>query len=114
MLYVGIDVAKRSHEVVLLDDAGEARGKPFRIANSHVGLSRLIDRVEAHPTPEQIAELDLEQLTGLLQTPSRCPSGKHSRDRFGRSKAEQIQEAARHSFGVTLTLDALTAQLRPS
>jgi len=55
MLYVGIDVAKRSHEVVLLDDAGEARGKPFRIANSHVGLSRLIDRVEqANPERQPV------------------------------------------------------------
>jgi len=68
--------------------------------------------LQAHPTPEEIAELDLEQLTGLLHTPSRCPSGKHSRDRFGRAKAEQIQEAARTSFGVTLALDALTAQLQ--
>jgi transposase len=238
MLYVGIDVAKRSHEVVLLDDTGETRGKPFSIRNSHAGLSRLIGRVEQanpeqqrvvfgleatshywlalyshlrksghevvtlnplqtsayrrlqirpvkndrrdawciaevlrlepivqtalasdavlglrhlsrlrselvdqmadqkrrvlgvldqvfpefetlfgdifgttaaallqeHPTPEEIAELDLDQLTSLLH--------KHSRGRFGRAKAEQIQEAARTSFGVTLALDALTAQLQ--
>jgi transposase len=238
MLYVGIDVAKRSHEVVLLDDTGETRGKPFSIPNSHAGLSRLIGRVEQanpeqqrvvfgleatshywlglyshlrksghevvtlnplqtsayrrlqirpvkndrrdawciaevlrlepivqtalasdavlglrhlsrlrselvdqmadqkrrvlgvldqvfpefetlfgdifgttaaallqeHPTPEEIAELDLDQLTSLLH--------KHSRGRFGRAKAEQIQEAARTSFGVTLALDALTAQLQ--
>jgi len=238
MLCVGIDVAKRSHEVILLDDAGEARGKPFSIPNSHAGLSRLIDRVEQanpeqqpvvfgleatshywlalyshlrkcghevialnplrtsayrrlqirpvkndrrdarciaevlrlepivrttlasdavlglrhlsrlrsemvdqiadqkrrvvgvldqvfpefetlfsdifgttaaallqeHPTPEEMAELDLDQLTSLLH--------KHSRGRFGRAKAEQIQEAARTSFGVTLALDALTAGLQ--
>lgn len=238
MLSVGIDVAKRSHEVVLLDDTGETRGKPFSIPNSHAGLSRLIGRVEqanperqrvvfgleatshywlalyshlrksghevvtlnplqtsayrrlqirpvkndrrdawciaevlplepivqsalasdavlglrhlsrlrselvdqmadqkrrvlgvldqvfpkfetafgdvfgttaaallqAHPTPEEIAELDLDQLTSLLH--------KHSRGRFGRAKAEQIQEAARTSFGATLALDALTAQLQ--
>lgn len=238
MLYVGIDVAKRSHEVVLLDETGEPRGRHFSIPNSHSGLSKLIDRVEqanpegqpvvfgleatshywlalyshlrkyghevvalnplqtsayrrlqirpvkndrrdawciaevlrlepivqtalasdavvglrhlsrlrsemvdqiadqkrrvlgvldqvfpefetlfgdmfgttaaallqAHPTPEQIAELDLDQLTSLLH--------KHSRGRFGRAKAEQIQEAARNSFGVTLALDALTAQLQ--
>ena len=238
MLYVGIDVAKRSHEVVLLDDTGETRGKAFSIPNSHAGLSRLIGRVEqanpeqqrvvlgleatshywlglyshlrksghevvtlnplqtsayrrlqirpvkndrrdawciaevlrlepivqtalasdavlglrhlsrlrselvdqmadqkrrvlgvldqvfpefetvfgdvfgttatallqAHPAPEEIAELDLDQLTSLLH--------KHSRGRFGRAKAEQIQEVARTSFGVTLALDALTAQLQ--
>jgi transposase len=60
--------------------------------------------LQAYPTPEEIAELDLDQLTGLLH--------KHSRGRFGRAKAEQIQEAARTSFGVTLALDALTAQLQ--
>ena len=60
--------------------------------------------LQAHPTPEQIAELDLDQLASLLH--------KHSRGRFGRAKAEQIQEAARTSFGVTLALDALTVQLQ--
>jgi len=238
MLYVGIDVAKRSHEVVVLDDAGEVRGKSFGIANSRTGMRKLIDRVdranpegqavvfgleatshywlglyshlreegrevvalnplqtsayrklqirpvkndrrdawciaevlrlepivrtaqandvvlglrhlsrlrtelvdqiadqkrrvisvldqifpefesvfgdvfgttaaallEAHPTPEEIAALDLAQLTSLLR--------QHSHGRFGQAKAEQLQEAARSSFGVTLALDALTAQLQ--
>ena len=31
--------------------------------------------LQAHPTPEQIAELDLDQLTGLLHTPSRVLPG---------------------------------------
>jgi len=238
MLYVGIDVAKRNHEVVVLDDRGQARGRPFSIPNSHAGLKRLIERVkqanperepvvfgleatshywlalyshlrkaghevvalnplqtsayrrlqirpvkndrrdawciaevlrlepivrtalasdailglrhlsrlrselvdqmadqkrrvlgvldqvfpefetvfgkvfgttamallEEHPTPEEIAQLDLEQLTSLLHD--------HSRGRFGQAKAEQLQEAARTSFGVTIALDALAAQLQ--
>ena len=60
--------------------------------------------LQAHPTPEETAELDPDQLTSLLH--------KHGRGRFGRAKAEQIQEADRTSFGVTLALDALTAQLQ--
>ena len=55
MLYVGIDVAKRSHEVVLLDETGEPRGKHFSIPNSHIGLSKLIDRVEqANPEHQPV------------------------------------------------------------
>jgi transposase len=39
-------VAKRSHEVVVLDDAGEVRGKSFGIANSRAGMRKLIERVD--------------------------------------------------------------------
>jgi transposase len=55
MLYIGFDVAKRSHEVIVLDDTGEARGKCFGIPNSHAGLRRLIDRVEkANPEQQRV------------------------------------------------------------
>jgi transposase len=60
--------------------------------------------LETYPTPATIAQLDLDSLAAFLS--------QHSRKRLGRAKAEQIQEAARHSFGVTLALEALTTQLR--
>jgi transposase len=238
MLYVGIDVAKRSHEAVILDDHGEMRGKAFSIANSQAGLQCLLTRVnqvnpeqqpvvfgleatshywlalyshlkksgqevlalnplqtsayrrlqirpvkndqrdawcvaevlrlepivetalanetvlglrhltrlrvelvdqiadqkrrvlgvldqlfpefetlfadifgttarallERYSAPEEIARLDLDRLTALLN--------KHSRGRLGRAKAEEIQQAARHSFGITIALDALSIQLQ--
>jgi transposase len=42
---VGIDVAKRSHEMVLLDDSVETRGMSFGIANSGAGMRKLLDWV---------------------------------------------------------------------
>ena len=31
MLYIGIDIHKRAHEIVVLDHVGKPRGKSFRI-----------------------------------------------------------------------------------
>lgn len=45
MLYVGIDIHKRNHEVVVIDDAGKPRGKSFKIGNSHDDLNNLIQRI---------------------------------------------------------------------
>jgi hypothetical protein len=39
MLYIGIDIHKRSHEVVILDDLGKPLGKSFKIGNSHCDTS---------------------------------------------------------------------------
>jgi transposase len=55
-------------------------------------------------TPEEILAIETDKLAELLS--------KSSRGRLGRSKAEQIQDAARHSFGIKLGIDALTFQIR--
>src|SRR5579883_2798683 len=44
---VGIDIAKRTHEAVLLDDAGEQLGKPLRFANTRAGAQELLARLHA-------------------------------------------------------------------
>ena len=56
------------------------------------------------PTPEELADVDLSELTTFLN--------EHSRGRLGVDRAEQIQALAKGTFGVNLALDAFTLQLR--
>jgi transposase len=46
MLHVGIDIHKRIHEVVVLNDLGKPLGKSFKIHNTHDDLQMLIERVQ--------------------------------------------------------------------
>jgi transposase len=55
-------------------------------------------------TPEEILAIDTDKLADLLS--------KSSRGRFGKSKAEEIQNVARHSFGIKLGVEALAFQIR--
>jgi len=46
MLYIGVDIHKRLHEIAMVDETGTIRGKTFRIKNSHEGLAQLFGRIE--------------------------------------------------------------------
>ena len=52
-----------------------------------------------YSTPEEIAAIDTEKLTQLLEGPSR--------KRFRSSKAKQIQDVAANSFGIVMGFDTL-------
>ena len=55
MLYVGIDVHKRTHEVIILDAVGRPRGKSFKMGNNYDDLGTLLDRIEkANPEAEPV------------------------------------------------------------
>lgn len=41
MIYCGIDIAKRKHDAVILDDTGKPIGKPIRFSNTAEGFSKL-------------------------------------------------------------------------
>jgi transposase len=47
MFYVGIDVAKLRHEVVILDEQGVVQGKPLSIANTAKGFADLVARLKS-------------------------------------------------------------------
>ena len=47
MFYIGSDVAKRQHEVVILDALGERHGASIRFANSRDGFNELLRHLEA-------------------------------------------------------------------
>jgi len=46
MLYIGIDVHKRNHEVVILDALGKPLGKSFKMSNSRQDFLHLLTRIE--------------------------------------------------------------------
>lgn len=43
MFIVGIDIAKRSHEAVMIDQSGKIIGKPIRFDNSQAGYQKLME-----------------------------------------------------------------------
>lgn len=55
-------------------------------------------------TPEEILAVDTDELAAFI--------AKHSRNRLGWDKAEQLQAAAKSSFGIDFALDAYRFQLR--
>lgn len=55
-------------------------------------------------TPEEILSVDTDELAAFI--------AKHSRNRLGWDKAEQLQMAAKSSFGIDFALDAYRFQLR--
>jgi transposase len=46
MFYIGIDIHKRTHEVVVLDEHGRTQGRSFKIGNQHDDLATLLDRLQ--------------------------------------------------------------------
>jgi transposase len=46
MPLVGIDIGKRNHEAVFLDDVGEQQGKALRFANTRSGAHELLGRLQ--------------------------------------------------------------------
>jgi transposase len=55
-------------------------------------------------TPEEILEIPTEELCAILKSASR--------GRFGDSKVEEIRNAAKNSFGITIASSAFSMQLR--
>ena len=45
MFFVGIDIAKRSHQVAVTNDSADIIVKPFNIKNSTIGFSNLIGKL---------------------------------------------------------------------
>lgn len=60
MFIVGIDIAKRSHEAVMIDLKGNIIGKPLRFANSQAGYLRLMDFLRANAGKDAEIEFGME------------------------------------------------------
>lgn len=55
MRYVGIDIAKRSHEATILDESGKQLTSSIKFANSVDGIQTLLDRVKGYDQPVSFA-----------------------------------------------------------
>lgn len=75
---------------------------PECFSNVFIRSSR--ELLKQFTAPEDLADMDLSELSEFL--------GKHSRHRLGKDRAEQIQALAKGSIGIHLALDAFTLQLR--
>jgi transposase len=51
MFFCGIDVAKRQHVALFLDDTGTITQRAFTITNTREGLEQLERRLKALPEP---------------------------------------------------------------
>ena len=71
---------------------------------SNVFIRTSKELLKEYPEPELLAEADLSELTAFLQ--------HHSRGRFNKDRAEQIQALAKGTFGIRLALDAFTLELK--
>ena len=60
MFIVGIDIAKRSHEAVLVRENGEVIGKSFGFANSCAGFNKLVGRITETAPDKSDVEIGLE------------------------------------------------------
>ncbi len=54
-LYLGIDIAKRRHVALLLDDRGAITTKAFKVDNNRAGFDGLLDRLAGLDQPVMIA-----------------------------------------------------------
>jgi transposase len=55
MLYIGIDIHKRTHEVMILDRVGKPLAKSFKISNTHDDLTILLERIgQVNPEREPL------------------------------------------------------------
>ena len=71
---------------------------------SNVFGSTPVDLLNEYPTPEALANADIDKLIKLLE--------KSSRGRHSAKKANELQELARKSIGVKKGVNALTFELR--
>ena len=60
MLYVGIDIGKRHHEVGVIDDQGHPVGKTLRFANTKVGSEKLLNYFNQHGLTPDNSVIGLE------------------------------------------------------
>lgn len=75
---------------------------PECFSNVFIKTSR--ELLKEFSSPEDLADVDLMELTAFLQ--------EHSRGRLGIERAERIQKLAKGTFGVSIAMDAFTLELR--
>lgn len=60
MYYVGIDISKKSHQAVVIDEAGQIIQKPFKFSNNFEGLNIFLQNLSAIDPDLQNFEIGME------------------------------------------------------
>lgn len=60
MFYVGIDIAKNSHEAAILSDSGELVGSTLKVANATTGAQKLLNCLAKAGVPADAAVIGME------------------------------------------------------
>jgi transposase len=60
MFYVGIDIAKNSHEAAILSDSGELIGSTLKVANTTTGAQKLLNSLSKAGIPTDNAVIGME------------------------------------------------------
>lgn len=67
MLFVGIDVASKKHDAVIITEYGEILSSPFTIENSLDGYKKLHTEISSHMEPNDCVHIGLEE-TGIYSS----------------------------------------------
>ncbi len=60
MFYIGIDIAKRSHQAVVTDVSGNIIAKPFNFKNSAAGYDQFLSALENNSVSKECCVIGLE------------------------------------------------------
>lgn len=82
MFIVGVDIAKRSHEAIVIDDSGRVVKKAFNFKNDSTGFKKLIEALNSISTApsdfaigmESTAHYWLALYSGLRKRDTLCTS----------------------------------------
>lgn len=71
MIYVGIDIAKRTHYASVMNSDGEVLAEPFPFTNDHAGFQRLLSCIGSYPKEQLLIGMEstahyAENLTSFL------------------------------------------------
>ncbi len=102
------------HRFELVKNVGSLKNKVLAILDrifpeypecfSNVFINSSKELLKEYSSPEELAEVDLTELTQFLS--------EHSRGRFGNNKAKQVKALAEGTFGINLASDAYALELK--
>lgn len=97
MFYIGIDIAKRSHQAAVTDVSGNIIVKPFNFKNTAAGFTQFLSVLETnsvskdnfYPTWRENERGKIEEIKGFFRFFERVKDGKAAAARMGRKYDHQ-------------------------
>ena len=67
MIFIGIDVASKKHDIIIVSEFGEVLSSPFSIENSILGFKKLHAEISSHMEQHDLVHIGLEE-TGIYSS----------------------------------------------